>query len=464
MEAFSSSFPFDVRLFTWDVAGSIAHARMLDRQGIIAREDARRLVGGLARVYAEGPPPPSTAWEDVHSFVEQRLQELVGEAAGRLHTARSRNDQVALDLRLFTRAAVCEQVDRVLQVQETLVALAEVHAESVMPGYTHLQRAQPVVLGHHLLAYCEQFQRDLERLQGVHTRADVLPLGSGALAGVPYPLDRVYVAELLGFGQLSRNSLDAVSDRDFVVEHLAALALAAVHLSRLAEEVVLWSSAEFGFLELDDAYATGSSIMPQKKNPDVAELVRGKSGRVIGSLVALLAMLKGLPLAYNRDLQEDKEPYFDAVDTVAMCLEVLNAALATADVRTERLAAAAGGSFATATDLADYLVRKGLPFRQAHGAIGALVRWCTQERRGLEQLGLDELRRFSPLFESDAVGLSPARSVADRDLPGGTAPNQVRRAVASARERLETATAWLAAQRNTLPTVERLAALPWPDE
>jgi argininosuccinate lyase len=461
MEAFSSSFPFDVRLFEWDVAGSVAHARMLGRQGIIPAEDARAIVHGLAQVYAEGEPPPSLAHEDVHSYVEQRLHALIGEPALRLHTARSRNDQVTTDLRLYARWAACLHVERVLELREALVELAEQHAETLAPGYTHLQRAQPVTLGHHFLAYEEQLQRDLERLQVAYERADVLALGSGALAGAPYPLDRAYVASLLGFSRVSRNSLDAVSDRDFVVEHLAALALVAIHLSRLAEEIVLWSSAEFGFLELDDAYATGSSIMPQKKNPDVAELVRGKTGRVVGDLVALLTTLKGLPLAYNRDLQEDKEPYFDAVDTISACLELMSAAVATARWDTGRLAATAGAAFATTTDLADHLVHRGLPFRQAHGVIGGLVRWCLAEGRRLEDLSLDDLRQFSPLFEAEAVGLTASQAVGARDLPGGPAPHRVRAEAQMARERLAAGNAWLAERRARLPAVERLTALAW---
>jgi argininosuccinate lyase len=379
VEEFTSSLPVDRRLLWEDVAGSVAHARMLGRQRIIPSDDARAIVSGLVQLAAELAADDlsgETRWEDVHSLVEGRLREKIGPAAGRLHTARSRNDQVALDERLFARRALADGAARILDLQEVLLELARRHAEVVLPGYTHLQRAQPVLLAHHLLAYVEMLARDLGRLRDAYARADVMPLGSGALAGAPYPLDREYVARLLGFSAISLNSLDAVGYRDFLVEHLAALALVAVHLSRLAEELVLWSGAEFGFVEIDDGYATGSSIMPQKKNPDVAELVRGKTGRVVGHLVALLTTLKGLPLAYNRDLQEDKQGYFDAVDTTHACLELATGLVQTLRVRAERMESAAEGGFATATDLADHLVRRGLPFRDAHQVAGAIVRAC----------------------------------------------------------------------------------------
>jgi argininosuccinate lyase len=349
-------------------------------------------------------------------------------------------------------------VTRLLALQAALLDLAARHADVVLPGYTHLQRAQPVLLAHHLLAYVEMLGRDLGRLRDAYARADVMPLGSGALAGAPYPLDRAYVAGLLGFSGISANSLDAVGDRDFLVEHLAALALIAVHLSRLAEELVLWSGAEFGFLEIDDSYATGSSIMPQKKNPDVAELVRGKTGRVVGSLVALLTVLKGLPLAYNRDLQEDKQGYFDAVDTVHACLELTAGMVATLRVRAERMEAAAEGGFSTATDLADHLVKRGLAFRDAHHVAGAIVRHCEKRGRELRDLTLEELRAFSPLFEQAAVGLRARDSVAARDVPGGTAPGRVRQELERAKAAAREGHAWVERVRASLPDIHRIVA------
>ena len=448
-------------MYREDVVGSIAHARMLGKQGIIPDADAEAIVAGLARVHAEldatdGPSPDAGA-EDVHSLVEARLGELIGPAAGRLHTARSRNDQVATDLRLWARRALCDCAEAVLGLQAALLERAERDRGLVLPGYTHLQRAQPVLLAHHWLAYVEMLGRDLGRLEDAYRRADVLPLGAGALAGAPYPLDRAYVAELLGFGAVSVNSLDAVSDRDFVVEHLAALALVAVHLSRLAEELVLWSSAEFGFVEMDDAYATGSSIMPQKKNPDVAELVRGKCGRAVGSLVSLLVTLKGLPLAYNKDLQEDKEPYFRAVDDALDCLHLTAEMLATLEVCPERLDAAVADPLLLATDLADHLTRAGLPFRDAHGIVGAIVR---DHGAGLTTLTPAQLAAYSPLLADSPPRLSVRESVRARDVPGATSPRQVASALRRARRAHTAATARRAARRATLPTVEALARLP----
>lgn len=464
VEAFTSSLAVDFRLLAEDVAGSLAHARMLARQGIIPPDDALAIIRGLRQVYAElsaSPPTDPTRWEDVHSLVEGRLRELIGDPAGRLHTGRSRNDQVALDLRLYARRALCDGIELLLRLQQGLLELAERYPQAPMPGYTHLQRAQPVLVAHHLLAYREMLERDIERLRDAYQRADVLPLGSAALAGAAYPLDRVYVARLLGFGAISRNSLDAVSDRDFVIEHLAALALVATHLSRLAEELVLWCSAEFGFARMDDAYATGSSIMPQKKNPDVAELVRGRTGRVYGSLVALLTVLKGLPLSYNRDLQEDKGAYFEAIDTVHACLELTSGMISTLELRNERLAAAAGGGFSTATDLADFLVRRGLPFREAHHITGAIVN--AAEQRGIERLSelpAELLASQHPLLADQQPDLSVEASLAARDLPGGTAPRRVALALAAARRALERHRAWLRRTCGRLPSIERLAQLP----
>jgi argininosuccinate lyase len=450
---YTTSLPIDKRLFEWDVLGSIAHARMLGRQGIIAASDAAVLVSGLSELLAR-PPALDGAYEDVHSLVEAEVAARVGEAAGRLHTARSRNDQVATDTRLFVRAALIEGVSAVVDVQSALVGVADEVGAAIMPGYTHLQRAQPVLLGHHLLAYWEMLERDAGRLRDAYLRVDVLPLGSGALAGSPYPLDREYVARLLGFSTVSRNSLDAVADRDFLVEHAAALATLAMHLSRLAEELVLWSSAEFGFVALDESFTTGSSIMPQKRNPDVAELLRGKTGRVYGALVSLLVMLKGLPMSYNRDLQEDKAAYFEAVDLVHDGLALAAAMLRGATWRTERFAAAASDALIAATDLADHLAQRGVPFRQAHEIVGRIVRAAEASGRGLDAFSLLELREFSPRFEASAVGLRPADIVAARDVVGGTAPDQVATQIRAAQQRNVETRAWVEAHAVRLPTLE----------
>ncbi len=436
---FTASVDFDRRLYRHDIAGSIAHARMLARQGIISAEDCDRIVKGLEEIRAEierGEFPFRPELEDIHLNIEARLREKIGEAAGRLHTARSRNDQVALDLRLYLKEVICQTADQVRALQRVLLDLAEAHLETVAPGYTHLQRAQPILLAHHFLAYYEMLDRDLDRYTDAYRRTDVLPLGSGALAGVPYPIDREFLARELGFSRISRNSIDAVSDRDFILDYLSASAILMMHLSRLAEELVLWSSAEFGFIEIDDAYATGSSIMPQKKNPDVAELIRAKTGRVYGHLQGLLVVLKGLPLAYNRDLQEDKEPLFDTVDTVLACLPLMAGMLATLKVNRARLARAAEESYALATDLADYLVAKGVPFREAHQVVGQLVKYAAAQRKAFGELTLEEYRRFSEKFAADVFDITVERAVAARDVPGGTAPGRVRAALAEARARL----------------------------
>jgi len=437
---YTASIPFDRRLALYDIKGSIAHARMLARQGIISDKDAELIVMGLGRIREEiegGRFEFKLELEDIHLNIEARLTERIGEAGRRLHTARSRNDQVSTDLRLYAKDAGKDTVALLKALQTALLDQAQRHLETPMPGYTHLQRAQPVLLAHHLLAYVEMLQRDRERFQQAQARADVLPLGSGALAGVAYPVDRDFLARELGFSRISRNSLDAVSDRDFVVDYLAAAALAMVHLSRLAEELTLWCSAEFGFVELDDAYATGSSIMPQKKNPDVAELARGKTGRVLGHLTGTLAMLKGLPLAYNKDLQEDKEALFDSVDTLQATLDTLAGMVATLRFHPERLAAAAGEGAILATDLADYLVRKGVAFREAHGLVARLVKEATARGKSLSELGLADYRAISDHFGEDVLRVSVASSLAARDVPGGTAPRRVQQALAEARRLVE---------------------------
>src|SRR3989449_11570133 len=435
----TASIVYPRRLYRHDIAGSIAHARMLAKQGIIAGDHAESIVRGLEEICEEierGDFPFREELEDIHLNIEARLNEKIGEAAGRLHTARSRNDQIATDMRLFVMEACDDALLAIRGLQTVLLGLAEANQGAIMPGYTHLQRAQPVLFAHHLLAYFEMLDRDSGRLRDCRLRADELPLGAGALAGAPYPLDREFVASELGVSRVSRNSIDAVADRDFVIEFQAAAATAMMHLSRHAEEIVLWCSDEFSFVRLADMFATGSSIMPQKRNPDVAELARGRAGRVYGNLMAILTTLKGLPLAYNRDLQEDKQPLFDTVDTLLATLEVLTALLPALEVRSERMESAAAGSYTLATDVADYLVRKGMPFREAHQAVADLVRYAEGEGKSLRGLSLEEYRRFSPLFEHDVLALDVRASVAARDVPGGTAPSRVAEALKLARERL----------------------------
>lgn len=462
LKAINDSLPVDRRMYDEDIVGSMAHARMLGRQGVIPTEDARAIVDGLARLHAEleaaGGVPADATDEDIHSFVERRLHETIGTAAGRLHTARSRNDQVANDVRMWARGAICDGITATLDLQKAFLDRAEHDKGLILPGYTHVQRGQPVLLSHHWLAYVEMLARDVGRLEDCYARTDVMALGAGALAGSPYPLDREYAASLLGFGRVSMNSMDAVSDRDFVVEHLAALALLAVHLSRLAEELVLWSSAEFGFVEMDDAYATGSSIMPQKKNSDAAELVRGKSGRAIGALVQMLVTLKGLPLTYNKDMQEDKEGYFRAVDDVQTCLQLSAEMIATMRVRPEGLRAAVSDPLLLATDLADHLTRAGLPFREAHGVVASIVR---DHGGGFTRLPGGELARYHPLLAEGVPPLTPRTSVQARDILGGTAPRQVTAALRRSRKEHGQASARLEKRRAALPTVAGLAALPW---
>jgi len=379
----------------------------------------------------------SVAAEDIHMNVEQLLIARVGEVGKKLHTARSRNDQVALDVRMYVRDELDGVGQLLTELTSTLLDIADQHLDTVMPGYTHLQRAQPITLAHHLLAYCQMFSRDMDRLSDCRRRVNVLPLGAGALAGTTFPLDRGFVAVELAFAGVTENSLDAVSDRDFAVEFAAAGSLIMVHLSRFCEEIILWSSAEFGFIELDDAYSTGSSMMPQKKNPDVAELIRGKSGRVFGDLTALLTVLKGLPLAYNKDMQEDKEALFDAVDTVKQCLLIFRPLVATMRVKKEQMARAARGGFTNATDLADYLVQKGVPFREAHEIVGRAVAYCLDCQRSLDELSLEELRGFSSVIESDVyAAIDVAHCVAARRVTGGPAPEAVRQAIQAARQRL----------------------------
>jgi argininosuccinate lyase len=425
VEAFTSSIDVDRRLYRHDIAGSIAHAKMLARQRIIPLRDAQRIVRGLQAIEREiesGVFPFSARDEDVHMNIERRLTEKIGPAGGKLHTARSRNDQVALDTRLFLREEVELIIAALRKLGNALARSAKRHLDVIMPGYTHLQRAQPVRFSHHLLAYYDMFERDRERFESCLERIDVLPLGSGALAGTTFPIDRKYVAKLLRFPRVSTNSLDAVGDRDFILEFLANSAILFVHLSRLAEELVLWSSQEFGFVELPDGYCTGSSMMPQKKNPDVPELIRGKAGRVFGHLQAMLTVMKGLPLAYNRDLQEDKIPLFDTVDTVKATVAITAEIIAGLKIRKERMLEAAREGFMNATDLADYLVGRGVPFREAHEIAGRIVQHCLSAGGRIEELPLADLRRFSPRIEMDVYRyLSPESLVDRRRVTGGTA-------------------------------------------
>ena len=440
MEQINASIGFDKRLYAHDIAGSAAHARMLAAAGLIEPAERDAILAGLERIRAEieaGSFPFSAALEDIHMNVEARLTELIGEPGRKLHTARSRNDQVATDLRLWVRDAI-DRTDGLLRdLQAALLARAEEHAASAMPGFTHLQAAQPVTLGHHLLAYVEMFGRDRGRFADGRARLNECPLGAAALAGTSFPIDRHATAATLGFEAPARNSIDAVSDRDFVLEFLAAASLTAIHLSRLAEELVLWSTPQFGFVRMAEEFSSGSSIMPQKRNPDAAELVRGKSGRIVGSLTGLLLTLKGLPLAYSKDLQEDKEPLFDAADSLALCLAASAAMIESMAIDRERLAAAAAVGHPTATDLADWLVQRlGLPFRDAHGSAAQAVRRAEALGVDLADLPLAELQAIEPRITAEAQDvLAIERAIASRNSFGGTAPEQVRAAITAARER-----------------------------
>ena len=424
-----SSLPVDRRLYKYDILGSIAHCKGLERAGVLTRREAAAIIRGLEDIRTEIDDerfPFATEDEDIHMAIERRLTAMIGPVGGKLHTGRSRNDQVALDLRLFLREALGTLREGARRFQQALLGQARRHLDVVMPGYTHLQRAQPVLFAHHLLAYAEMIDRDKGRLQDALSRLDELPLGAGALAGTNYPIDRTYVAKLLGFSRVTANSLDTVSDRDFVIETLSALSILMMHLSRLSEELVLWSSQEFQFVTLPDAFCTGSSMMPQKKNPDVPELIRGKTGRVYGHLFALLTTLKGLPLSYNRDLQEDKEALFDALDTVTAALQVLTELIKGLTVHRAALARAAGSGYLLATELADYLVAKGVPFREAHHTTGRLVRACLESRKGLHDLTLTDLRMFSEHFEKDALDVLTVEGAIERKgQVGGTARKQV---------------------------------------
>ena len=441
VDDFHSSISFDQRLAEQDIAGSIAHATMLGEQDIIPKEDAEKIVEGLKGILADvraGKIEWMVDAEDIHMNVETILTQRIGEAGKRLHTGRSRNDQVALDVRMYAKLASGETIAMLEDLLDAILTIAQDNLHTIMPGYTHLQKAQPITLGHHMMAYAQMFLRDRERFRAAYRAADVMPLGSGALAGTTYPLNRERVAELLGFSQISRNSLDGVSDRDFLLDYLSAASICMMHLSRFCEELILWNTNEFRFVEMDDAFATGSSIMPQKKNPDVAELIRGKTGRVYGDLMALLTVMKGLPLAYNKDMQEDKEAFFDARDTLVKGLTVFTAMLRTVTFRKDNMEKGASGGFTNATDCADYLVKKGVPFRDAHAVVGRLVAHCLDEGKALLDLTLPELQAFHPAFEQDVFDdLSMLACVEKRRIPGAPAPDMVQRAIDQAREQLK---------------------------
>jgi argininosuccinate lyase len=434
VDAFNSSLGFDYKLAPHDIEGSAAHALVLEKAGVLTKGETKKIIRGLKRIakeFASEDLSIASGAEDIHMLIEERLTELIGPLGGKLHTGRSRNDQVALDLRLYLKDEIASIIELLTLLQVTFVKLAKKNIEAIMPGYTHLQRAQPVLFSHHMLSYFEMIERDIERFEDCFTRTDVMPLGAGALAGSPYKLDRKYAARLLGFSSVTKNSLDSVSDRDFAIEFTASAAISVTHLSRLAEELIIWSSSEFGFVEFSDSFSTGSSIMPQKKNPDVAELIRGKSGRVFGNLTTLLTVMKGLPLAYNKDMQEDKEPVFDTVETLKAVLTVLSPMLEKMKVNHSAMLKATKEGFLTATDAADYLVGKGVPFRESHETVGKVVKHCVKKGLTLEDLSLEEWQGFSNLFADDIKKVvSVSSSVKSRRVYGGTAPAEVKKRLA----------------------------------
>ena len=437
VDDFNSSISFDSRMYKQDILGSIAHAKMLGKCEIIPSEDSELIQGTLRQILSDienGNVSFETDAEDIHMNIEKILISRIGDTGKRLHTGRSRNDQVALDIRMYLKDEMVSIKSMLLALQDTIINTAEKNLDSIMPGYTHLQRAQPITLAHHMMAYFQMFRRDIERINDCYKRTNIMPLGSGALAATTYPLDRMMVADELGFESITENSLDAVSDRDFAIELASCISIIMMHLSRFSEEVILWSSHEFGFIELDDAYSTGSSIMPQKKNPDVAELVRGKTGRVYGDLAALLTIMKSLPLAYNKDMQEDKEAIFDSIDTVKMCLPVFTKMIETMKVHRKKMYKAAQGGFTNATDIADYLVKKGIPFRSAHEIIGKMVLYCIEHSKAIDELPLNELKGFSELIDNDIYEeISLEKCVSGRNLPGGPSKESVLAAIKNAK-------------------------------
>ena len=448
VEAFTSSIQIDKRLYAYDIRGSIAHCKMLAKTSIISDQEAKELIEGLEKIRLEiekGQFQFDDSLEDIHMNIESRLVEITGQVGQKLHTARSRNDQVTLDVRMYLRDETVQTIHRLYKLQKVIVSLAKKHLNTILPGYTHTQRAQPILLSHYLMAYYEMFSRDIERLMDCLQRINVMPLGSAALAGTTYPIDRKYTAELLGFTAVSANSIDAVADRDFIIEFLSAASICMVHFSRLSEELILWSTPEFDFIELPDSFATGSSIMPQKKNPDVPELVRGKTGIVFGHLIALLTTMKSLPLAYNRDMQEDKAPLFNAVDTLKACIEIYSDMLPEINFKKKNMQRAASSGFLDATDMADYLVSRGMPFREAHHLVGEAVSFALTKEKELHELTLQQLQEFSALIQEDIFSHLTTRQMIERRTSyGGTAGKLVDKAVAAAEK-------WLEKQKDRLP-------------
>ena len=441
VDDFNSSIRFDHVMYKQDIKGSLAHSKMLGKQGIIPENDSKKIAAALSEVLEDiesGKAEFEIDAEDIHMNIEKLLTEKIGDAGKRLHTARSRNDQVALDIRMYLRDETAEIKKMLLSLENTLISLAENNLETIMPGYTHMQKAQPITFAHHVMAYAEMFLRDLDRLSDCRRRMNVMPLGSGALATTTYPIDREFVKDELGFDSVTYNSLDGVSDRDFVIELASTLSVIMMHLSRFCEELILWNTNEFSFVEMDDAFSTGSSIMPQKKNPDVAELIRGKTGRVYGSLITLLTVMKGLPLAYNKDMQEDKEAIFDAVNTVKLCLPVFEGMIKTMKINKDKMEKGAGGGFTNATDCADYLVKKGMPFRDAHAVIGKLVFYAINCEKALDELTLDEFKKFSDIFDNDVYeAISLKTCVSQRKVTGGPAKEAVERSINDIKQRLK---------------------------
>ena len=441
MEEFNASITFDKRMYREDIEGSSAHCKMLAKQGIISETEKNLIIDGLQKILKEieaGEFIFSISDEDIHMSIEKRLIQLIGAVGGKLHTARSRNDQVAVDVRLYLRREVKEISQLLFNLQNTIVELAEKYNDVIFPGYTHLQRAQPILFGHHMMAYYEMFKRDMERLTECYKRINVMPLGAGALAGTTFPIDRHFVAKELDFPAVTENSLDSVSDRDFIIELNFVISMIMMHLSRFSEEIIIWSTTEFGFVTLDDRYSTGSSIMPQKKNPDAAELVRGKTGRVFGNLVGIMTVMKGLPLAYNKDTQEDKEGVFDSVDTVKIALTVFEGMIATMRINQEKMKAAIYEGFTNATDVADYLAKKGMPFRDAHKVVGEIVLYCENSKKLISEMKLEEYKKFSELFETDVEEkVSIEGCVRERNSYGGTSYTELARQIERAKEELK---------------------------
>ena len=419
VNTFNSSISIDSRMYKEDIEGSLAHVKMLGKQGIIPSEDSKKIVEGLKEILIRinsGTIEIDKDSEDIHSFIESILTYYIGDEGKKLHTGRSRNDQVTLDTKLYLKKYIKIIINEILKLHETLLEKANENINTIMPGYTHMQKAQPITFAHHILAYCEMFKRDIGRLFDSYKRLDEMPLGSGALATSTYPIDREFVASELGFSKITLNSLDSVSDRDYAIETLSALSLIMMHLSRFSEEIILWCTGEFNFIELDDSYSTGSSIMPQKKNPDVAELVRGKTGRVYGDLMTLLTVMKGIPLAYNKDMQEDKEGFFDSVNTLSMCLQIMEQMIATLKIREDNMKKAVKGGFLNATEVADYLVNKNVPFRDAHSIVGQIVIYCEDHNKAIEELELDELLKFSQVFEQDIYDFIDYNNIIEKGI------------------------------------------------